>query len=128
MITVDEAIAQANAILPHAAAPEGDLDLRWQAIIGVGEFIESDPAPVWDFVRRWARDADQDLQAALATCLLEHLLEHHFDRMFTIVQQAARADRSIARLVVRCWAVGVLEAQHAAVFEALKRECNAAVA
>lgn len=127
MITVDEAIAQANAVLPHVAAPESELDLRWQAIIGVGEFIESDPLPVWQFTRRWAPGADADLQDALATCLLEHLLQHHFVLIFPLLDQAARDDRSIAELVVRCWAFGEgNEPAHVQAFEKLKRECIAA--
>lgn len=39
-MTVQEAIAAADAILPGEAAPEGARDPRWQAIIVVGEFIE----------------------------------------------------------------------------------------
>ena len=125
MITVDEAIAQANSILPHKAAPEGKIDLRWQAIIGVGEFVNTSPMPVWDFVQKWAAYPDSDLQSALATCLLEHLLESHFSFMFPLVEHAARNDPAIARLVSQCWALGQAEEpRNAAAFEALKRECN----
>jgi hypothetical protein len=45
-MTVQQAIAQAAALLPGSAAPEGEIDPRWQAIIAVGEFIENDPEPV----------------------------------------------------------------------------------
>jgi hypothetical protein len=126
MITVDDAIAQANAILPHRSAPEGELDLRWQAIIGVSEFVESDPVPVWEFTHRWAANADEDLQTALATCLLEHLFEHHFGLVYPLVQRALQADPSIAPVVVKCWALGeATEGWHAAAFDQLKRECSA---
>ena len=125
MTTVDQATSQANAILPHRAAPEGDLDLRWQAIIGVGEFVESDPLPVWDFVRRWAANADEDMQDALASVLLEHLFEHHFALVYPLVQAAVRQDPGIAPLVARCWALGeATEGWHAAAFSQLKTECD----
>ena len=126
MITVDQAIAQANAILPHRPAPEGELDLRWQAIIGVGEFVESDPLPVWEFTRRWSVEADEDMQHALASVLLEHLFEHHFALVYPLVQVAARQDSSIASIVAKCWALGqATEGWHAAAFDQLKRDCSA---
>jgi hypothetical protein len=32
------------------------------------------------------RVLDADLRTAIATCLLEHLLEHHFDRLIARVR------------------------------------------
>ena len=93
-MTVQEAIAQAEAILPGRAAPEGEIDPRWQAVIAVAEFIESDPEAVWSFVRQWDCSADQDLRMAIATCALEHLLEYHFDLFID------RVNRWPARIVV----------------------------
>ena len=72
-MTVQEAIEQAEALLPDSVAPEGETDPRWQAIIDVGDFIESDPELVWAFALRWGSSEDDDLRAAIATCLLEHL-------------------------------------------------------
>jgi hypothetical protein len=74
------AIQEAEAILPGTAAPAGESDPRWQAIIAIGDFAETDPEPIWAFVVRWGNHADEDLRTAVATCLLEHLLEYHFDR------------------------------------------------
>jgi hypothetical protein len=37
-MTVRQAILEAEAILPGRAAPEGESDPRWQAIIAVSEF------------------------------------------------------------------------------------------
>jgi hypothetical protein len=72
-----EAIRQAESLLPGEPVEEGQ-DPRWQAIIAVGEHIESDPEVVWSFIRRWGSHRQEDLRDAVATCLLEHLLEHHF--------------------------------------------------
>jgi hypothetical protein len=54
-MTIQKAIARAEALLPGIAAPDGEIDPRWQAIIDVGEFIESDPAEVWAFIIKWGR-------------------------------------------------------------------------
>jgi hypothetical protein len=40
-MTVEEAISAAESILPGHAAPDGEIDTRWQAIIAVSEFIEA---------------------------------------------------------------------------------------
>ena len=67
-MTVEDAIAAADAILPGTTAPEGDTDPRWQAVIAVAEFIETDPEAVWQFALRWGSYDDKDLQTAIGTC------------------------------------------------------------
>ena len=105
-MTVVEAISEANAILPGIAAREDARDPRWQAIIAVAEFVESDPEPVWAFVARWGTHCDGDLRAAIATCLLEHLLEHHFALVFPRVEDLVRRDPSFSDTFRRCWKFG----------------------
>lgn len=92
-MSVDDAIEAAEQILPGVAAPDGEVDLRWQAIIAIGDFVETDPEPIWQFVECWGCCADEDLRAAVATCLLEHLLEHHFELIFPRVEGLAGRDR-----------------------------------
>lgn len=50
---------------------------RWQALILVGEFIESEPDRVWAVIEKHAQSQDEDMRTAVATVLLEHLLEQH---------------------------------------------------
>ena len=120
-VTVHEAIAQADAILPGHAAPEGERDPRWQAVIAVAEFIDSDPEAVWSFILRWGCSEDGDLQAAIATCALEHLLEHHFDAFIARVEESARGNFCFARTVSSCWKFGQSkESGRAARFDRLK--------
>src|SRR5690606_12145227 len=88
-------IAEANALLPGTPVDDG-LDRRWQAIIAVGEFIEAEPTPIWDFIVRWGGHHDEDLRDAIATCLLEHLLEHHFSDYFPSVENRAMSDAYFA--------------------------------
>ena len=107
--TVQEAIAAAERILPGRAAPDGARDPRWQAMIAVADFVETEPDAVWSFVQRWGTSPDEDLRAAVATLLLEHLLEHHFDRMIGGVEHEALNNECFADTVCRCWKFGQAE-------------------
>jgi hypothetical protein len=119
-VGVHEAIRHANALLPGEPAHEG-ADPRWQAIIAVGEHIESEPEAVWSFIRRWGGHRQEDLRAAVATCLLEHLLEHHFAAYFPRVEQAALGEPLFADTFRRCWHFGQAEVKgNAERFEALR--------
>src|SRR5207248_3326080 len=79
-----QTIARAERILSdrRRKPPEDGLDPRWQAVIKVGEFIETDPEQVWAFATKWGKHPSSDLRAAIATCLVEHLLELHFELVF----------------------------------------------
>lgn len=105
-MNVQEAIAAAELLLPGEAAPDGEIDPRWQAIIAVSEFIDDEPDAVWSFVVRWGASSDEDLRSAIATCVLEHLLERHFDDFIARVEEAAQADRLFGEMTVSCWKFG----------------------
>jgi hypothetical protein len=107
--TVHEAIAAAERILPGHAAPDGGDDLRWQAMISVGDFVETEPQAVWSFVQRWGTSPDEDLRSAVATLLLEHLLEHHFDAMIGSIEHVALKNELFGDTVRRCWKLGQAE-------------------
>jgi hypothetical protein len=105
-MTVLQAIRRAERVLPGKVAPDGRLDPRWQAIIRVGDHIEQHPEEVWRFTRKWGAHANADLRTAVATCLLEHLLEHHFCRIFPLVSEAFRQSARFADTLSRCSAFG----------------------
>jgi hypothetical protein len=116
-----DAIDKADALLPGQPVEEGQ-DPRWQAIIAIGEYIECEPVAVWSFIRRWGCHPQEDLRDAIATCLLEHLLEHHFSVFFPQVEQAALADPWFADTFQRCWQFGQTELpENSARFDALKQ-------
>jgi len=126
-MTVSEAIRKAEAILPGHAAPEGEEDARWQAIIAVGEFVQTDPEEVCAFSEKWGQHADADLRMAIATCLLEHLLEYHFESVFERVAKCARTNKNFADTLSSCWKFGkVLEPRNAARFDKLVNETHRA--
>jgi hypothetical protein len=107
-VGVLEAIRHANALLPGQPADEGQ-DQRWQALIAVAEYIDSDPEVVWSFIRRWGSSSEADLRAGIATCLLEHLLENHFEAYFPRVEDAAITDPMFGDTFQRCWQFGQAE-------------------
>jgi hypothetical protein len=105
-MNVHEAIENAEAILPGTAAADGQEDPRWKAIIAIADFIEDEPEPIWSFVERWGQHADEDLRSAIATCLLEHLLEVHFDLLFPKAEHLARSNPQFAHTLTMCWPFG----------------------
>ena len=109
-VAVQRAIARAERILPGTPAAEGKRDPRWQAIIRVGEFVETQPEAVWQFAQRWGKHAQADLRTAVATCLLEHLLEHHFELLFPRVRRAALESVRFAETFRSCWWFGQAKA------------------
>ena len=56
--------------------------------------------------QRWGTSPDEDLRSAVATVLLEHLLEHHFDAIISRVENAALNNEFFADSVCRCWKLG----------------------
>jgi len=112
-------------MLPGHAAAEGENDPRWQAIIKIEDFVKDEPDAIWGFVLRWASSLDEDLRDAVATCLLEHLLQHHFARFFPQVEEAVRTDRVFAKTFRLCWKFGqAAESGNAERFDALRTECS----
>lgn len=109
MTAVGDAIRAAERVLTHPPPSDGEIDLRWQALIDVAEFVRSSPDEIWTFVHRWGCSEDDEVRAAVATCLLEHLLQHHFDRVFPRVEEAV-ADPRFAATFCLCWKLGQAEA------------------
>ena len=100
------AIRRAERILPGKPAPDSESDPRWQAIIRIGDFVETQPETVWAFVRRWGKHPDPDLRSAIATLLLEDLLQYHFDLIFPSVENEVRASMRFKDTLKRCWKLG----------------------
>jgi len=124
-MTVQEAIEAAERILPGEAAPDDEEDPRWQAIIAIGEFLDSQPESVWKFIECWGVHPNDDLRMAIATVLLEHLLDRHFETFFPRVRQLVRENRLFADTFSSCWKFGQSKSfANALQFDALKREAS----
>lgn len=126
-MTVHEAIQKANEILPGQKAAEGETDPRWQAIIAVGHFTETNPEEVWRFAHQWGQHDNEDLRTAVGTCLLGHLLEHHCDLLFPRVEAAVESGPEFADTFSRSWKFGqASEPSNETRFDKLMSECNQA--
>jgi hypothetical protein len=82
---------------------------RWQAAIALGEFAASAPERIWTLVLKHGSRRHADTRMAIATCVLEHILEHHFDAFFSRVTDAARSNRCFADTAGSCWQMGQSE-------------------
>ena len=108
-MAVQTAIKREERILLGHPAADAAKDPRWQAIIKVGEFIEDEPSEVWKFARKWGSHANKDLRAAIATCLVEHLLECHFAQIIPLVELACDESKRFADTTAMCWEFGQTE-------------------
>jgi hypothetical protein len=123
-MTVRKAIKRAEANLPGVATA-GEWDPRWQAILAVGQYSQSDPEPVWSFIERWGQHEDAELRTAIGLCLLEHLLGYHFELIFPRVEQLALISLRFADTFGQCRKMGQAEApEHAARWDALLARLN----
>jgi hypothetical protein len=117
------AIERAALMLPGEPAPEGSRDPRWQALVCVGAHVDDDPELVWDFIEVWGGHDQIDLRDAIANCLLEPLLELHFDDFFPLVTERSIADASFADMFLRCEPFGVAaESKNARRFTSLQKQ------
>ena len=122
MSDVRRALAEAERVLQEPVRSGGEIDPRWQVLIDLADFVRSSPEEIWPFVRRWGGCEDDDVRAAVATCLLEHLLEHHFDALFPRVEEAV-ADPLFADTFCLCWKFGQSELPaNAARFDRLRAQ------
>ena len=97
------AIRKAEEILPGRHAKEGKKDKRWQAIIKIGEFIPYNSEEVKDFIIKWGSNPQADLQAAIATCLLEHILEYEYSKYLPIFRSHASKNKNFASTFSMAW-------------------------
>ena len=82
-------------------------DVRWHAFVLVGDFVEEHPEKVWPIVLRYGSHPSYDMRGAVACCLLEHLLEHHFHQYFPKVKRILlRGDKRFAYTLSRCYFLG----------------------
>jgi len=103
---LENAIRRAERILPGKPAPEGEEDPRWQAILKIEDFVETQPETVWAFVRRWGKHPNPDLRSAIAVLLLEDLLKHHFDLIFPGVEIEVRKSKRFKDMLKCCYKLG----------------------
>jgi hypothetical protein len=124
-MTIDEAIDQADRVLQRIASNRSEIDAQWKAVINLIDFIVTDPDRIWTFISKWGRSDHEYQRSAIATCLLERLLERHFDRFFNAVKIAVKSDERFAHTFARCSKFGQSKLGVNAVhFDALRKEAE----
>ena len=98
---------------------------RWQAAIALGEFAASNPERIWPLVLKHGSRRNSDVRTAIATCVLEHILEHHFAAFFPKVVEAARHNRWFSGTFLACGRMGQSEQpQNAKRWKRLEKELH----
>jgi len=67
---------------------------RWSAAEAGGRLLASRSRAVWNLVVTHGVSANEDVRAAVATCMLEHLLEERFDEFFPLLEAEIRSGKS----------------------------------
>jgi hypothetical protein len=100
---------RSETIRPYLAAAhqlihDADNTCRWQALILVGAGIEREPELVWDVITEEGSSRDDDMRTGVATVLLEHLLDEHFETYFPMVRERVLSgDDLFTDTLSGCW-------------------------
>lgn len=91
-----------------AALDSDDETTRWKGAELAGALIEESPHLAWQLVLRFGRSENEDVRAAVATCVLEHLLEVKFDEFFPLLERELQETDPLLEDTFRlCWKLGV---------------------
>lgn len=84
-----------------------DPERRWEAAAAAGEYVYDAPDDIWPIVLKYGSDVDEDVRQAVATNILEHLLEYHFERFFPLVEAEVQAGNTrLADTLCLSWKLG----------------------
>lgn len=89
--------------LAELTIPDADNTCRWQAMIVVGEYIKSQPERVWRIVEEYGAHRSADMRAAVATVLLEHLIDVNPSRYRPRAEALAARSSRFAHTLRTCW-------------------------
>lgn len=56
--------------------------VRWQALIMLGSYAQTHATVLWPLVLKWGTHRSMDIRQGVGVCILEHILEYHFDPYF----------------------------------------------
>jgi hypothetical protein len=94
---------------------ESDLETeRWSAAAALGEYVFEYPDRAWPLVVRFGSSDIEDTRQAIATCVLEHILEHHFEAFFPLLEaEIAKGNENLIDTLQLCSKFGQsLEPSH----------------
>lgn len=84
--------------------PDRSTHVRWQSLLILGYYAESHPAELWPIVAKWGCDRRDDVRMGVSVCVLENILEHHFDPYFEkSLELINLGNRRFASTLRSCW-------------------------
>lgn len=84
--------------------------LRWSVLGDLTRFAEDRPEDVWPLIVKWGCVHNPDIRMGIACCLLEHVLEYHFEEFFERAQQViGSGNRRFAATLMYCYKFGQAE-------------------
>jgi hypothetical protein len=97
-------------IARHALSLRDD-QAFWSACVVLSYFVDQHPLQLFSIIQSVAEVASDDQRTALAKCLLEHLMESHFDFVIdSITIEPNPSQRfALADILSRCWPYGEAE-------------------
>lgn len=82
----------------------------WKGAELLGEHAEHNPDAIWSLVVKHGSATSPEVREAIATCVLEHILEHHFEPYFSDIESRVNAgDNSLLQTLALCWKLGQAE-------------------
>jgi hypothetical protein len=83
---------------------------RWAAAAELSEFTKKAPEALWPIILKHGASGDADLRQAVATCLLEHVLEYHFAHYFPLLEiEIKKGNANLRDTFSSCWKFGQSE-------------------
>jgi hypothetical protein len=80
---------------------------RWAAAEAATEYAYTEPEKIWPLVIQFGSSDELDLRQAIASCVLEHVLEHHFETFFPHLEAAIRGGNAHLRHTLKLsWKLG----------------------
>ena len=80
---------------------------RWQSLIIIGEYINRFPDEILNIIIKYGSSEDKDMRTAIATILLEHLLEKDFKKYFSLYKNISKNNFFLLDTLSKCWVNGV---------------------
>lgn len=88
----------------------GDRVKRRKAAVDLAEHAENFPELVWPLVVKYGSSKDGNLRVAIATCVLDRVLQFHFDEYFPKAEELVLEGNPEFREALNCcWKYGLSE-------------------
>ncbi len=86
--------------------PDRNNNLRWRALVLAGWYIDEFPSKVWPFVVKYGAVPNKDIRMGVACCLLEHVLQYHYDTYLPETEKLLFTDKNHIYTLRSCLCFG----------------------